>query len=158
MQFRMMILLVTNAIATALLPRLIKTTDTNNFNQIRNIGYFSSILFCVLMIVVVCLIMPVIFLFYEIESSRILLTTSYLLLSTALPLCIYNLYTQTLIAKGKTKLLLLFNSFWGLVVILLYNQYEIIDNLSAAKILSFSYLALIIFIILFNKLRIINEK
>jgi O-antigen/teichoic acid export membrane protein len=42
MQFRMMILMITNALATALLPRLVKLSNTEAFERIKKSGYFFS--------------------------------------------------------------------------------------------------------------------
>ena len=153
MQFRMMILMVTSSIATALLPRLVRTSQTETFQQIKKSGYLISAVFCMVMLLVIGLFMPIIFNFYNIETNLKILQTSYLLLATALPLSIYNLYTQTLIAKAKTSSLLLFNSFWGVLVIFMYLLTEKIDNLSVAKILCLSYFLLIFFVFLFNKVK-----
>ena len=151
MQFRMMILMITNALATALLPRLVQLNNTDAFERIKNTGYYCSAVFCLIMIVVISLLMPFVFNFYSIEINEDILFASYLMLSTALPLCIYNLYTQVLIVKGKTKDLLIFNSFWGICVISLYNIVPSINNIVTTKILCFSYFSLIIFVFLYNK-------
>ena len=158
MQFRMMILMVTNAIATALLPRLSMHSGSDGFNQIKQAGYYFSGLFCLVTIAGVVFIMPFVFDFYEIATNETVLYGSYLLLATALPLCLYNIYTQVLIACGNTRTLLLFNSFWGILVIVLYSLSNQIDTLSAAKILCISYFALIVFVFLFNILLKIKTR
>jgi O-antigen/teichoic acid export membrane protein len=153
MQFRMMILMITNALATALLPRLVKLSNTDAFDRIKQSGYLVSAIVCVVMVVSISLFMPLIFNIYSIEINDDMLFTSYLMLSTALPLCIYNLYTQVLIAKGKTRILLMFNSFWGMCVIALYNMAENINNITVAKILCISYFALVFFVFSYNQLQ-----
>ena len=157
MQFRMMILMVTSSLATALLPRLVKLNNTEAFDRIKQSGYFFSATLCIFMIIGIALFMPLIFTFYNIALNDDILLACYMMLSTALPLCIYNIYTQVLIAKGKTKRLLLFNSFWGICVIALYNMSEIINNISAAKILCVSYFSLIVFVVIYNKLNTMDK-
>lgn len=157
MQFRMMILMITNSLATALLPRLVKLGDSAAFKRITKSGYVFSSILCLFMIIGISVFMPLVFNFYNIEINDNLLIASYLLLSTALPLCVYNIYTQVLIAKGNTKSLLIFNSFWGLCVISLYSMTEVINNISAAKILCLSYFSLIVFVVIYNKLNTIGK-
>lgn len=158
MQFRMMILMVTNSVAAVLLPRLVKANDTADFTVIKKTGYYFSAVFCIIMLIGLVIIMPFVFQFYEIQTNSRLLSASYLLMVTALPLCLYNIHTQVLIATGKTRILLLFNSFWGLIVISLYWSTDTINNFSAAKILCISYFALIIFVFVFNRFFIKNNE
>lgn len=142
MQFRMIVIMVTASIATALLPRLAATKDKNIVREILSGSYKVTALISILMTLIIVILMRFILTFYDVNFSEVDLVSSYMIIISSIPMALYNIYAQFLITESKTKVLLFLNFSWGTCVLSMTLFFEIIDSERASLIILVSYVML----------------
>ncbi len=143
-QFRMIIIMITSSISTALLPVFSRSNDLNNKQKIFNFGMLLTLLIGVFITVVTYLFIGPISEYLEFPLSRELVLIIIMSMFGGVLLSCFNLFSQKLLSEGKAAIILMLNSIWGGCLLFLVLFLENLNSLNAAIYVAVSYVVLLV--------------
>lgn len=142
-QFRMVIIMITSSISTALLPIFSRNSDGHKVNKMFELGLFFTLLIGVAITIITYILIEPILSFFDLSFSEKLLKIILLSMSGGVILSCFNIFAQKLLSEGRTLSILILNSSWGCCLMLLIFLYGNLDSYSASAYIFISYLFLL---------------